>query len=253
MIYDLQKANMWKRISAYLCDIILLSILAVGAAFLLSSVLGYDSYSLQLEECYTEYENEYSVDFDIPAAEYELLSEEEKENYNNAFSALTGDEDFNYVYSMLINLTLIIITFGILISYLVLEFLVPILFKNGQTIGKKVFGVGVMRVDGVKLSPLLLFIRTVLGKFTVETMVPVMLAISVYFGLMGIEAIIIMGFILLIQIIMISATKTNSAIHDMISQTVTVDFASQLIFNSPAELTEYKKRLHENENEKHSV
>ena len=33
MIYDLQKASMWKRISAFLCDFILFGILAVGIAF----------------------------------------------------------------------------------------------------------------------------------------------------------------------------------------------------------------------------
>jgi len=43
MIYDLQRANMWKRISAYLLDAILLGMVVVGFAFLLSGVLGYDS------------------------------------------------------------------------------------------------------------------------------------------------------------------------------------------------------------------
>jgi hypothetical protein len=33
-----------------------------------------------------------------------------------------------------------------------LEFLVPYLLKNGQTVGKKMFSLGVMRVDGVKIS-----------------------------------------------------------------------------------------------------
>ena len=40
MIYDLQKASMWKRVSAWLFDTILLSIVAVGFAFLLSTILG---------------------------------------------------------------------------------------------------------------------------------------------------------------------------------------------------------------------
>ena len=39
MIYDLQRANMWKRISAYLLDAILLGMVVVGFAFLLSGIV----------------------------------------------------------------------------------------------------------------------------------------------------------------------------------------------------------------------
>ena len=36
---------MWKRISAYIFDFIMLGIVAVGAALLLSGILGYDRYN----------------------------------------------------------------------------------------------------------------------------------------------------------------------------------------------------------------
>ena len=42
MIYDLQKASMWKRISAAMFDGILLGIAAVLFAWLLSLALGFD-------------------------------------------------------------------------------------------------------------------------------------------------------------------------------------------------------------------
>ena len=61
MILDLQKANMWKRISAYLFDMILLGIAAVGFTFLLSSILGYDSYTERLDAAYEKYEAEKHV------------------------------------------------------------------------------------------------------------------------------------------------------------------------------------------------
>ena len=41
MIFDLQKASMWKRISASLFDFILLVIAVAGFAFLLSAILDY--------------------------------------------------------------------------------------------------------------------------------------------------------------------------------------------------------------------
>lgn len=43
MHMELQRANMWKRISAWLFDAILLGMLSVGCAFLLSVILGYDA------------------------------------------------------------------------------------------------------------------------------------------------------------------------------------------------------------------
>ena len=58
MIYDLQKAALLKRASAYLLDVILLLIVITGAAFGLSALLGYDTYVERLEGIYAEYEAE---------------------------------------------------------------------------------------------------------------------------------------------------------------------------------------------------
>ena len=191
MITDLQKANPWKRISAYLFDLILLVTLTVGVAFLLSSVLGYDVQSDRMEALSQKYATLYGVDLDISVEDYNALSPEEHARYDAATEAFAADAEANYLYSLLINLTLIITTFSILIAYLILEFAVPLLFGNGQTLGKKIFGIGVMRADGVRVTSLLVFIRTVLGKFTVETMIPVLLAISVYFGVLDVVGVIV--------------------------------------------------------------
>ena len=39
----------------------------------------------------------------------------------------------------------------------------------------------------------------------------------------------------LLQIVLIAATRTNSAIHDILAQTVVVDMESQMIFDSARE------------------
>lgn len=244
MMYDVQKASMWKRISAFLFDFIMMSILAVGLGFIFSTVLGYEQHTVQMEQYYTAYENEYSVDFDISSADYAALTDEARAAYDIAMDALAKNEDFIRVYSLLINLTLIIITFSILFAHLLLEFVVPLLFKNGQTLGKKVFGIGVMRIDGVKLSPLLLFVRTVLGKATVETLLPVLIVVMIYFGYMGLLGTVLLLALALIQLGLLIATRYRTPIHDKLAQTVTVDFASQLIFDSPEALLEYKQRIH---------
>ena len=243
-MYDFQKANIWKRISAALCDLIALAIAVVGIALLLSTVLGYDGYVTRLEEISRDYATEYNVDLDISASEYESLGEDEKARYEAADKAFSADSEANYVYGMIINLTLIIVTFSILIAYLLLEFLVPLLFGNGQTVGKKVFGVAVMRADGVKLSPVLLFARTVLGKYTVETMVPAFIIVMIYLGLMGIIGTLIIFGLLVLELALLITTKARTPLHDKLAHTVCVDFASQMIFDSPEALLEYKKRIH---------
>ena len=51
--------------------------------------------------------------------------------------------------------------------------------------------------------------------------------------------------IALLQVVFVMTSHLRTPIHDMIAGTVTVDLASQLIFDSVEELTEYKKRIHE--------
>lgn len=247
---DLQKANMWKRISAFIFDSILLCITVVGVAFLLSTVLDYDGYSEQLEERYQIVAETYGVDLNITQEEYDKLSPEEIARYDEATLALSKDGTASYLYTMMLNLTLIITTFSILIAYLILEFLVPLLLGNGQTLGKKVFGVGVMRLDGVKVTPVLLFIRTVLGKFTVETMIPVLLGIMVYFAVIDALGVVLIAGLLLLQVLLLAFTRARTPIHDKLASTVTVDLASQMIFESREALVEYQKRIHAEQAEK---
>lgn len=246
MNIELQKANMWKRISAGLFDGILLAMLAVGLAFLLSVVLGYDGHTAQLEARYAEYEARYGITLDITSADYNAMTEEERAQYDAALAAFAEDREAGYLYSLLINLTLVIITFGILLSYLILELIVPLLFGNGQTVGKKVFGIGVMHVNALKITPQMLFIRTVLGKYTLETMIPVLLILMIFFGIIGIEGTAIILVLALVQVVLLAATRTRSAIHDLLAQSVTVDLASQMIFeNAEARMNYIKNRAAE--------
>ena len=149
-----------------------------------------------------------------------------------------------YSYNMLIQLTLLITRLGIFLGFLALEFIVPALLGNGQTLGKKIFGLGVMHVEGVKLSNVALFVRSILGKYAVETMIPVLIIIMIYFGSIGLTGTIVLGLIALTQLILIIATHTNSLIHDTLASTVVVDIASQMIFDTREDLIAYKQKLH---------
>jgi len=241
---DLQKANGWKRISAFLFDTILLSVLAVAMAWLLSILFGFDGYYQEMNAGYARYESEYGVEFDISPEEYAAMTVQDRERYDEAYTALSADEGVLYAYQMVTNLTLVILTVAILLAFLALELIVPLLLKNGMTLGKKIFGICVIRNDGVRMNSMQLFARTVLGKFTVETMIPVYLIILFFFGSGGIMSIGALGIILLAQLILTAVTRAHTPIHDLLAGTVTVDYSSQRIFESTDELIAYTKRLH---------
>lgn len=244
MKFDIQKAGMWKRISAFLFDMIMLGVLITGAGFFLSSVMGYDGYVQSLNGAYDRYEQAYGVEFEITQQQYQSLPQEQRDRFDEAYGALIEDQDVISTYGMVVNMTLAIISLSILIGYVILEFAIPLWLKNGQTLGKKIFGIGVMHTSGIRITPILLFIRTILGKYTLETMIPVLIVVMIFFNTVGLLGTIILGLILLVQIILVIATPTNSFLHDILAKTVVVDLSSQMIFKDGAELLAYKKEVH---------
>lgn len=257
---DLQKAGIFKRFSAWLCDVVLLAVVAIGAILLGLIITNYDSHtenyiSLQAEcgEMLKAYAEKYGEDI-INSTEEEraTFTPEQKALYEAADAELKADPKANELYGkvayeeqIMYNLILTIVPVGLLIAFLILEFLVPLLFKNGQTVGKKIFGIGVMKNNGTRLTPQILFVRAILGKYTMETMVPVFLLLLVYAGFLGgLVGIIVVALIGIFNIVLMIATKANLAIHDALSYTVTVELASQRIFENEQELLEYKQKLH---------
>ena len=154
------------------------------------------------------------------------------------------------LYSILINLAFLMISIGLLLSFLIFEFVLPIILKNGRTLGKKIFQIGVMQINGVKINTFALFARALLGKYAVETMVPILILGLIILGRGTVVVVIVLFAILIMQIVLIIATKTNSLIHDVLSSTVVVDMTTQLIFNSKEEMIQYKEQVHLAEVEK---
>ena len=244
MICDLQKASMWKRISAFLFDLIMLSIVSVLFAWGLSLLLGYDGYQQELNDTYIRYGEAYGVDMRMPLSEYEALDEAGRAMLDEAYAALSADAWALRVYNLLIQLTILIISLSLLLGYLVMEFALPLKLGNGVTLGKKVFGLAVMRSDSVKLSAVGLFIRTVLGKFAIETMIPAIILMMIFWGTIGIVGPIVLIAILAVEIAVMISTRTNAMIHDLLANTVVVDYASQMIFDTYEDMIHYKEKLH---------
>lgn len=252
MIYDIQKAGLLRRFSAALLDFFLIVILAAGVMYLMGLITGIGGAAETLKAYYEEYGERYDVNFYISDEEFSKLPEEERARYDEVYKQIFVEHpDAMAAYKNTQNSPMLIITFSLLIPVLVFEFIIPLCLKNGKTVGKKVFNLGVVFKNSVKISKAALFIRAILGKFTIELMVPVILLLMVfYYNIMGIVGLIVLGLLLVMQIVILIATKTNSLIHDVLANTVVVDMQTQMVFDSVEELTEYKEALHQEEVEK---
>lgn len=260
MSIGLQKANLFKRISAWLFDIVMCVVLATGCMSLMAELINYDfQYTklTELEAKYTEiqqpyldaYETEHGVNFDITKEEFDKLSADEKsalETHLQAFNAeLAQKEDIQKQYalieaqsSVITTYTFLMISISLLIVFIGWYFIVPYILRDGRTFGKKIFGLAVMRTNSVRISNPVLFIRSILGMYTMETMAPIFFLLMTYFG-MGSVGLIAAVLVALLDIGVMIYTPTRSSIHDLLADTVVVDFSSQRIFASQEALDEY--------------
>lgn len=254
MIYDLQKASIMKRFSAFLLDLILICIIAVGAASLFSLILNFDKaydiyynrYEVVFEASDSQIRQELGIDFDWKDGT-ESLTTEQKVKYDKYVEmlgdALNEDEQLVIAYNNVIILTLTIIPLSLFVAFILLEFVVPLILKNGQTIGKKIFGIAVCHTNGVRLKTFSLFVRSIIGKYTIETMVPIFLILMMFFR-GGITALVVIGLLLILQLVLLFKTKTRSLIHDVISYSCEVDLSSQMIFDTEDDRLAYITQSH---------
>ena len=242
MGFEIQKAGFWKRASAFLLDIILRGILVVGLLTLLSAVTGYDAKTDRMQAKYDEYSAKYGTDLGMSEEEYNALPKEAQEAYMAAYDALTHDEEAVALYQQVMKLSLLCLSLAIFIAYLILEFIVPLLLKEGRTLGKKVFGLCVVHSNCVRMEPGAMFIRSILGKFTVETMVPVLILVLLYFNAVGIAGTAVLLVLLLGQIILLFATPNSQLIHDLLAQSAVADYQSQPVYATLEELNAAKAR-----------
>ena len=246
-MYKIQKASLWKRFSAALLDFIVIMIIATGIMTIISYVVDYDSKYEEMESYYAEYEEKYGIDFEISQEDFEKLTKEEKDKYKEVSEIFSKDERVIKSINLVINLILIMTSIGILIAVIISEFIIPIILKNGQTIGKKCFAICVVKNNSVRINNISLFVRTLIGKYTIEIMIPVYVLILLLFGNANIIFLFLGIGILVFNLILIIFTQDNLTIHDIFAYTVVVDKSVQMIFENEEELVQFKKDLHAQE------
>ena len=277
-MFELRRIGIVKRASALLLDAILLAVLTTGFMFIISLICNFDHEQDLYVEYATEWEDFDNNYVETVAGYYgytyesegdERVMKKDGEDYPYAsvikeFAESEGNFDYDkpnadkmaeayriyqgmasleelygqtrYYFSLLF----MMISLGVLLSYLVLEFILPIIFKNGQTVGKKVFGICVVRQDCVKISVLSLFARTLLGKFAIETMFPILLIFLFLFGGLSWLAIVLFAALTILNVTLFFVTKNRTPIHDILAVTAVVDMKLQMIFESEEELIQKK-------------
>lgn len=271
-MFELKKIGIIKRLSALLLDVVLLAVLTTGFMWIISLICkfekqqdllseysaGWDDYCkkyyVKIDEYYgyefeiNEKDDTYTLKKDgkeVPSTSLlsDMLDDEGKIlEGTDAYEAYTAYKDAPYAhkydsqFGYVVSLIFMMVSIGLLLGYLVLEFIIPLFFKNGQTIGKKVFGICLVKENCVKIKPIALFARTLLGKFAIETMFPVALLYMFLFSGGGVLMLILIAALLILDIVLFFVTKNKTPIHDMLAATVVVDAKTQMIYASEDEL-----------------
>ncbi len=244
--HDIQVASMWKRGAAFLLDLILVFIIFTGAWAGISEWMHFDDRLAEMDSITRSYADKHGIDLDklyAPGFTQADVDEELSNRIKAADEEMAQDPEAVRLHDLLNNLKLLSITLSVLAAVLIVDLVIPLLLKNGQTVGKKVFSLCLIRNDGVKMNNLQLFTRTILGKYTVETMIPVYVLVMLSVGTADLLSLILVLVLAVVQICCLIFTRNNSALHDLMAGTTVVDMPSQRIFQSTEELVAYQKEL----------
>lgn len=239
MVLGIQKAGMWKRVSALLLDLILLAVAATGFASLVSSLVSYDEKAQQLSAYEHRYEEKYHITFNISEEELSAMTQEQQQAYRAAYEELAADPGAAQAYRTVTGLMLLIVSLGLFFAFLLLEFAVPLLLGDGQTVGKRIFGLCLVRPDCIRVAPAQVFVRAILGKYAVETMVPLSILVLALFGGLGSKGTLLLAVLAAGQCALVGISANGTALHDLLARTVCADRESQLIFAGADALDEY--------------
>lgn len=224
---EIKKAGLVKRGIAALVDLILIAALCIGVGFVVSPMTNYDEKMQEYEELIDEYTEKYGIDTELTQEQFDKMTEEERDAYNKrveeANAALNEDEDALELRYDIIVLFLFNVTVGILVAYLALDFAVPLLFGNGQTIGKKLFGIGIVSFSGNRINIIQLLVNSGIKGVSLW-LVPAMYCFALMdLGVSVVHVRYAIALLCLINIICFLATKNRLWLHNAISRTVCAD------------------------------
>lgn len=230
--YGINPASVLNRIMSGLLDFILTVVLATGFFSLISRVLNYDDISNQLMGKYVEYGVYIEDDnggYQYNGHTYSIVVDtttynEVKERFNN--DAVAVNLEYKSETCAFAS-----ISTGCLLSLIVIDFVLPLLFKNGRTIGGIMMKVGLISKKGIKISNVQLFARCIIGRYIIETIIPIIL--WALYGVVGV-------FVFCIGLVFIITLSPNHQLpHNIVSNILTCDQNLQYYAISKEDLKEH--------------
>ena len=238
---DFYKAKPLKRLAAYIIDLILLLIITASVAAGMFAAMDYQVYEEQFDQACQVYGEQFGVDLTASRADQAELSEEVQDKYLEAWEALNADAQAMDSIKEMLRITLLSAVAGFFAGYLILEVMIPLIFKNGQTVGKKLLGLCVMHKYHVRVGTMQIIYRAILGKYFLETLIPVVLLILSNYGVLGTTASLLLSVIAMTQGFIVMMSQANCGIHDKLFKTVVTDFKQQHIFDTLNERIDYEE------------
>ncbi len=114
---------------------------------------------------------------------------------------------------------------------LVFFFLIPLLMPNGETLGKKICGLGVIGINDVKMRPWQKIIRPLLAS---------LLGLLVIVPFLGILAPMAFVIIALVDYMMVMLSKKHQSLHDKFTKTIVVNVKNSTWFASEKEKADHE-------------
>ncbi len=114
--------------------------------------------------------------------------------------------------------------------------LFPMIFKNGETLGKLTFSLGLVNKNGYKVTRpqillrfLFFFLEITLGTFLL--------------GILDIRSLATLGIVITALLIATLVNKKNRSLHDFVAGTMVVDLKESIFFKNANEEAEYEENI----------
>ena len=225
--YKIKKAHFGKRTLAFLFDLICTFFLFIGIENLVmhpivNGVFDYDALDHEFETKLVEHGiAHYDKDNKF------VYNELPKEGYD--WTSFNEDKRAVEVKDKLSMMNLFTLTMDFMISEFFVFCLIPLILKNGQTLGKKMMKLALVSTNEVKVKGWNVFARWALGIYVFETMITLFFVV---FAVIPVP--------LILTLITSVVSKKGMALHDYIGGTIVVDLNNTLIIDT---VEERRKRI----------
>lgn len=230
-IYTPRNASLVKRAAAFLLDIILIMIVFVGFLYLFSLIFDYDSINNSLNRLYIKY----GVMIEKDATEGFEFCNVEEATCLAARDKLYEDQEFISLFVSRQKLLILMPVLSILLSLLIFSFIIPLVLKNGQTIGKKLFQIGYVSKNEVRIKPIQLFIKFLFGEFIINGVMSIMGIVYILNG-SGYVGIFLLFGVVIGNIICFALSKNKTFLADGLANIFPIDMQEQMLFDTIEEL-----------------